>query len=78
MKAAMLQQAIIDLGEGSPWPGIFGLIALVSIGITILSVALNPDATTTPRKDRPLRHVTTFFAVVAGISLVLGVLTSQL
>jgi hypothetical protein len=73
----MLQQAIIDLGEGSPWPGIFGLIALVSIGITILSVALSPDANT-PRKDRPLRHVTTFFAVVAGVSLILGVLTSQL
>lgn len=77
MKNALLQQSVIELGEGSPWPGIFGLIALVSLVIIIISVAVSPDATT-PRKDNPLRHVTTLFAVVGGVSLTLGALTSNL
>lgn len=76
MNATILQQAIIELGEGSPWPGIFGLIALVSVGIVILSLALSPDVTT-PRKDKPLRHVTTFFAVVSAVAIILGILTSN-
>ena len=77
MNATMLQQAVIDLGEGSPLPGILGFIALVSVGIVVLSLALSPDVTT-PRKDRPLRHVTTFFAVVGGVSIILGALTSNM
>lgn len=77
MTATLLQQAVIELGEGSPLPGILGLIALVSVGIVVLSLALSPDVTT-PRKDRPLRHVTTFFAVVGGVAIILGALTSNM
>lgn len=76
MNATMIQQAIIELGEGSPWPGIFGLIALVSVGIVVFSTALDSDVTT-PRKDKPLRHVTTFFAVVSAAAIILGILTSN-
>lgn len=76
MNATLLPQAVIDLGEGSPWPGIFGLIGLVSLFILILSVAFNSD-TLTPRKDRPLRYVTILFALVTSVSLTLGALTSN-
>lgn len=76
MNATLLQQAVIELGEGSPWPGIFGLIALVSVGVVVFSLALNSDSLT-PRNDRPLRHVTTFFSVIGGVAIIFGLLTSN-
>lgn len=77
MRAVMIQQAVINLGEGNPLPGILGLVSLVSVAVVIFSIALRSDGTT-PRKDRPFRHVTTIFAVIAVVSIILGLLTSNL
>lgn len=77
MRAVMIQQAVVNLGEGNPLPGILGLVSLVSVAVVVFSIAFRSDGTT-PRKDRPFRHVTTIFAVVAVVSIILGLLTSNL
>lgn len=77
MRAAMIQQAVINLGEGNPLPGILGVVSLVSVAIVVFSIPFRSEGIT-PRKDRPFRHVPIVFTVIAVVSIILGLLTSNL